>query len=58
MSGLRWVLRVQPAGPGPSREEAYPTKRALFAAIERLGKLDFIREVEPHVYSVRVKGKR
>ena len=57
-TSMRWVLRIQPAGTGPSREEVYPTKRALFAAVGRLGQLSFIRKVAPHTYSVRAKGKK
>lgn len=55
---MKWVLRIQPIGQGPSREEVYPTKRALFTGLSRLGKLGFIQKVEPRVYSVRPKGKK
>lgn len=55
-----FTLRVHSSGEkaSPSREERYTTKRELFEAIRRLGKLQLIRRIEPRVYSVRLAPKK
>lgn len=55
-----YTLRIHSVGdrPAPSRELRFDTKRELLAEVRRMGKLSFIRKVEPRVYSIRPAPKK